>query len=198
MTMDNIDDRELVSAYINGDEKAFEALLLRHKDRIYRFINMKVRDGALAQDIFQDAFIKIVNTLKAGNYNEEGKFLPWAMRIAHNLVIDYFRKNNKVKLISESSSQRDDFNIFHTIKQQDASIQDQITKGELESQMVELVEYLPEAQRDILQMRIFKEMSFKDIAELEGISINTALGRMRYALINLRKMIEEHNLVVHF
>jgi RNA polymerase sigma-70 factor (ECF subfamily) len=198
MTMDNIDDRELVSAYINGDEKAFEALLLRHKDRIYRFINMKVRDGALAQDIFQDAFIKIVNTLKAGNYNEEGKFLPWAMRIAHNLVIDYFRKNNKVKLISESSSQRDDFNIFHTIKQQDASIQDQITKGELESQMVELVEYLPEAQRDILRMRIFKEMSFKDIAELEGISINTALGRMRYALINLRKMIEEHNLVVHF
>ena len=132
MTMDNIDDRELVSAYINGDEKAFEALLLRHKDRIYRFINMKVRDGALAQDIFQDAFIKIVNTLKAGNYNEEGKFLPWAMRIAHNLVIDYFRKNNKVKLISESSSQRDDFNIFHKIKQQDASIQDQITKGELE------------------------------------------------------------------
>lgn len=198
MTMDNIDDRELVSAYINGDEKAFEALLLRHKDRIYRFINMKVRDGALAQDIFQDAFIKIVNTLKAGNYNEEGKFLPWAMRIAHNLVIDYFRKNNKVKLISESSSQRDDFNIFHTIKQQDASIQDQITKGELESQMVELVEYLPEAQRDILRMRIFKEMSFKDIAELEEISINTALGRMRYALINLRKMIEEHNLVVHF
>ena len=198
MTMDNIDDRELVSAYINGDEKAFEALLLRHKDRIYRFINMKVRDGALAQDIFQDAFIKIVNTLKAGNYNEEGKFLPWAMRIAHNLVIDYFRKNNKVKLISESSSQRDDFNIFHTIKQQDASIQDQITKGELESQMVELVEYLPEAQRDILRMRIFKEMSFKDIAELEGISINKALGRMRYALINLRKMIEEHNLVVHF
>jgi len=198
MTMDNIDDRELVSAYINGDEKAFEALLLRHKDRIYRFINMKVRDGVLAQDIFQDAFIKIVNTLKAGNYNEEGKFLPWAMRIAHNLVIDYFRKNNKVKLISESSSQRDDFNIFHTIKQQDASIQDQITKGELESQMVELVEYLPEAQRDILRMRIFKEMSFKDIAELEGISINTALGRMRYALINLRKMIEEHNLVVHF
>ena len=198
MTMDNIDNRELVSAYINGDEKAFEALLLRHKDRIYRFINMKVRDGALAQDIFQDAFIKIVYTLKAGNYNEEGKFLPWAMRIAHNLVIDYFRKNNKVKLISESSSQRDDFNIFHTIKQQDASIQDQITKGELESQMVELVEYLPEAQRDILRMRIFKEMSFKDIAELEGISINTALGRMRYALINLRKMIEEHNLVVHF
>ena len=98
MIKENIDDRDLVTAYINGDEKAFEALLIRHKDKIYRFINMKVRDGALAQDIFQDAFIKIVNTLKAGNYKEEGKFLRWAMRIAHNLVIDYFRKNNKVKL----------------------------------------------------------------------------------------------------
>ena len=198
MTMDNIDDRDLVTAYINGDEKAFEALLIRHKDKIYRFINMKVRDGALAQDIFQDAFIKIVNTLKAGNYNEEGKFLPWAMRIAHNLVIDYFRKNNKVKLISESSSQRDDFNIFHTIKMEDENIEDEITRVELESQMVDLVDFLPESQRDILRMRIFKEMSFKDIAELEDISINTALGRMRSALINLRKMIEESDLVIHF
>ena len=197
MTKGNIDDRDLVNAYINGDEKAFEALLIRHKDKIYRFINMKVRDSALAQDIFQDAFIKIVNTLKAGNYNEEGKFLPWAMRIAHNLVIDYFRKTNKVKMISESSSQRDDFNIFHTIKLEDENIQEEITREELESQMVELVEYLPETQKDILRMRIFKEMSFKDIAELEDISINTALGRMRYALINLRKMIEENNLSVH-
>lgn len=197
MAMENIDDRVLVRAYINGDEKAFEALLMRHKDKIYRFIFMKVRDTALAQDIFQDAFIKIVNTLKAGNYNEEGKFLPWAMRIAHNLVIDYFRKSNKVKLISESSSQRDDFNIFHTISLEDDNVQDTITKEELESQMVGLIDYLPETQRDILLMRIFKEMSFKDIAELEDISINTALGRMRYALINLRKLIEEHNLVVH-
>jgi len=198
MTKDNIDDRDLVTAYINGDEKAFEALLMRHKDKIYRFINMKVRDGALAQDIFQDAFIKIVNTLKAGNYNEEGKFLPWAMRIAHNLVIDFFRKNNKVKMISESSSQRDDFNIFHTIKLEDENIEDEMTREELETQMVDLIEYLPESQRDILRMRIFKEMSFKDIAEIEDISINTALGRMRYALINLRKMIDEHNLVIHF
>ncbi|MFT6246153.1 MAG: RNA polymerase sigma-70 factor (ECF subfamily) [Salibacteraceae bacterium] len=198
MIKENIDDRDLVTAYINGDEKAFEALLVRHKDKIYRFINMKVRDGALAQDIFQDAFIKIVNTLKAGNYNEEGKFLPWAMRIAHNLVIDYFRKNNKVKLISESSSQRDDFNIFHTIKMEDENVEEEMTRVELESQMVDLIEFLPQSQSDILKMRIFKEMSFKDIAELEDISINTALGRMRYALINLRKMIEENDLVIHF
>ena len=198
MTMNNIDDRDLVNAYINGDEKAFEALLMRHKDKIFRFVYMKVRDNALAQDIFQDAFIKIVNTLKAGNYNEEGKFLPWAMRIAHNLVIDYFRKNNKVRLISESSSQRDDFNIFHTLKLEDENAIDEITRVELEEQMVDLVEHLPNSQRDILKMRIFKEMSFKDIAEKEDISINTALGRMRYALINLRKLIEKHELVVHY
>jgi RNA polymerase sigma-70 factor, ECF subfamily len=198
MAMNNIDDRELVNSYINGSEKAFEALLMRHKDKIYRFIYMKVRDNALAQDIFQDTFIKVVNTLKAGSYNEEGKFLPWAMRIAHNLVIDYFRKNNKVRLISESSSQRDDFNIFHTLKLDEENAQESITRVELEDQMVDLIEHLPDTQRDILKMRIFKEMSFKDIADKEDISINTALGRMRYALINLRKLIDKHELVVHY
>lgn len=198
MIMYNIDDRELISLYLNGDEKAFEALLMRHKERIYRFIYMKIRDNALSQDIFQDTFIKVVNTLKAGNYNEEGKFLPWAMRIAHNLVIDHFRKYNKVRLVSESSSKRDDFNVFHTLKLEDENVQEEITRVELEGQMVELVEHLPETQKNILKMRIFKEMSFKDIAELEDISINTALGRMRYALINLRKLVDKHELVTHF
>ena len=196
--MCNIDDRDLINAYINGNEQAFEALLMRHKDKIYRFIYLKVRDSALAQDIFQDTFIKVVNTLKAGSYNEEGKFLPWAMRIAHNLVIDFFRKSNKVRLISESSSSRDDFNIFHTLRLEDENVEDEITRVELESQMVDLIEHLPDTQRDILKMRIFNEMSFKDIAEMEDISINTALGRMRYALINLRKLIEKHDLVVHY
>jgi RNA polymerase sigma-70 factor (ECF subfamily) len=196
--MKNHEDRELISLYLNGNEKAFEVLLMRHKDRIYRSIYMKVKDSALAQDIFQDCFIKIVNTLKAGSYNEEGKFLPWAMRIAQNLVIDYFRKNNKVKMISESSSSRDDFNIFHTLSLEDENIQETITREELEGQLVDLIEYLPDTQRDILKMRIFKEMSFKDIADLEDISINTALGRMRYALINLRKLIEKHQVVTHY
>lgn len=196
--MCNIDDRDLINAYVNGNEQAFEALLKRHKDKIYRFIYLKVRDTALAQDIFQDTFIKVVNTLKAGSYNEEGKFLPWAMRIAHNLVIDFFRKSNKVRLISESSSSRDDFNIFHTLRLEDENVEDEITRIELESQMVDLIEHLPDTQRDILKMRIFNEMSFKDIAEMEDISINTALGRMRYALINLRKLIEKHDLVVHY
>ncbi|MFT5779609.1 MAG: RNA polymerase sigma-70 factor (ECF subfamily) [Crocinitomicaceae bacterium] len=198
MAMKKFEDRELVSAYLKGNEKAFETLLLRHKDKVYRFIYMKVRDGALAEDIFQDTFIKVVNTLKAGSYNEEGKFLPWAMRIAHNLIIDYFRKKNKVRLISESTSQRDDFNVFHTIQNEDENIQEEMTRVELEKQMVDLIDFLPETQRDILKKRIFKEMSFKDIADEEDISINTALGRMRYALINLRKLIEKHNLVTHY
>ena len=197
MSIDVREDRELIHSYINGEEKAFETLLLRHKDRIYRFICMKVRDNALAEDIFQDTFIKIVRTLKAGNYNEEGKFLPWALRIAHNLVIDFFRKNGKVRLISESSSSRDDFNIFHTLKLEDENVQDSMTREELENQVNDLIEYLPDSQKEILKMRIFKEMSFKDIADIEDISINTALGRMRYALINLRKLIDKHELVMH-
>lgn len=196
--MNNFEDRALVSAYVGGSEKAFEVLLMRHKDKIYRFIYLKVRDTALAQDIFQDTFIKIVNTLKAGAYNEEGKFLPWAMRIAHNLIIDFFRKNSKVRMISESSSQRDDYNVFHTIKLEEENVQESITRIELEQQMIDLVEFLPDSQKEILKKRIFKEMSFKDIAEEEGISINTALGRMRYALINLRKMIDKHQVVTHF
>lgn len=198
MDLVQLEDRALVSQYLNGNEKAFETLLMRHKDRIYNYIFMKIRDHAKSQDIFQDTFIKVVKTLKKGKYNEEGKFLPWAMRIAHNLMIDYFRKANKVRMISESSSKTDDFNIFSVLELEDDNVEDAITKGELEQQMVELIDHLPDAQRDILRMRVFKEMSFKDIAEKEDISINTALGRMRYALINMRKLIEKHNLVTHF
>lgn len=196
--MERMDDRELIIAYINGNEKAFECLLMRHKDKMHRFIYLKVKDHLLSEDIFQETFIKIINTLKAGSYNEEGKFLPWAMRIAHNLVIDHFRKANKMKMISETSSKNEDFNIFDTLSLKDQNIEDQITSEELKNQMVDLVEYLPESQRDILKQRIFQDMSFKDIAEMEDISINTALGRMRYALINLRKLIDKHQLVTDF
>lgn len=198
MSLLELEDRELVSLYIRGDENAFETLLMRHKDKVYNFIYIKVRDTALAQDIFQDTFIKVVKTLKKGSYNEEGKFLPWAMRIAHNLVIDHFRRSSKVKLISETSSKNDDFDIFSVIERKDENIEQIITREELEGQMVDLIEYLPESQKKILKMRIFQEMSFKDIAEVENISINTALGRMRYALINMRKMVDENNLVTHF
>lgn len=195
MIMKRMDDRELITSYIDGNEKAFEVLLMRHKDKIYRFVYLKLRDADLAQDVFQETFVKIINTLKAGSYNEEGKFLPWAMRIAHNLVIDHFRKTNKVRMISESSSTKDDFNIFSTLSLEDKNIQESMSYDELEKQMVDLIDHLPASQRDILKMRIFRDMSFKDIAEAEDISINTALGRMRYALINMRKLIEKHQLV---
>jgi RNA polymerase sigma-70 factor (ECF subfamily) len=197
MAMKQLDDRDLITEYIGGNEKAFEVLLARHKDKIYRFIYMKLRNQELANDVFQETFVKIIKTLKVGSYNEEGKFLPWAMRIAHNLVIDHFRKASKVRMISESSSNYDDFNIFSTLSQTDKNMEQSMSHDELEKQMVELIDYLPETQRAILKMRIFQDMSFKDIAESEDISINTALGRMRYALINLRKMIDKHQLVVN-
>jgi RNA polymerase sigma-70 factor (ECF subfamily) len=195
MAMKRLDDRDLITEYLKGNEKAFEVLLMRHKDKIFRFIHMKLRDRVLAEDVFQETFVKIINTLKLGSYNEEGKFLPWAMRIAHNLVIDHFRKASKVRMISESSSSREDFNIFDVLSLTDKNIEQKITYDELEKQMVDLIEFLPVTQKEILKMRIFQDMSFKDIAESEDISINTALGRMRYALINLRKLIDKYQMV---
>ncbi|MFN5984905.1 MAG: RNA polymerase sigma factor [Fluviicola sp.] len=195
MAIKQLDDQELVHLYITGQEEAFEVLLNRHKDRIFRAIYLKVRDRDLANDLFQDAFIKIINTLRLGNYNEEGKFLPWALRISQNLVIDYFRKNSRVRMINESSSVSEEFNIFSVLKLEDLNVEQQITRDELETQMVDLIQYLPESQREIIDQRIFQDLSFKEIADMEGVSINTALGRMRYALINLRKLIEKHNLV---
>jgi RNA polymerase sigma-70 factor (ECF subfamily) len=195
MAMKNLDDQQLVSIYLDGGEQAFEVLLLRHKDKIYRTIYNKVRERELAEDIFQETFVKIINTLKLGNYNEEGKFLPWAMRIAQNLVIDYFRKAGRMKMVGERSSKNEEFNIFSVLKLEDANIEQTITRNELEQQMMQLVDYLPESQKDIIMKRIFQDLSFKEIADMEDISINTALGRMRYALINLRKMIEKHQLV---
>jgi RNA polymerase sigma-70 factor (ECF subfamily) len=195
MLLSEVDDRDLIRDYIAGNEKSFQRLLFRHKSSVFHYILSKVKDRDLANDIFQDTFIKVIRTLKAGSYNEEGKFLPWVMRIAHNLVIDYFRKSNKVKMISESSSSRDDFNIFSVLSLQDENIEDKIIRGELEGQMVKLIDHLPDSQREIIIMRIFQDMSFKDIADQMDISINTALGRMRYGLINLRKLIEKHQLV---
>lgn len=198
MAMKYADDSVLVRDYINGNEKAFEVLVMRHKDKIHRYIYLKVKDQLLAEDIFQETFIKVIRTIKLGAYNEDGKFLPWVMRISHNLVIDHFRKSNKVKMISESSSKNEDFNIFSTLALEELNIQDQITLDELKSQMVNLIEHLPDSQKEILKQRIFQDLSFKEIADMEDISINTALGRMRYALINLRKLIEKHQLVTNF
>ena len=132
--------------------------------------------------------------MKLGNYNEEGKFLPWALRIAQNMVIDHFRRNKNLHFISESSSKSDDYNIFHTLQLEDDNVEQRISKSELEAQVVGLIDYLPETQKEILMLRLYQEMSFKDIAEMKDISINTALGRMRYALMNMRKLMEEKNI----
>src|SRR5690554_7005708 len=179
MNLSKLEDKELVAMYTDGQEKAFEVLLNRHKSKIFNYILMKIHDEALSQDIFQETFIKIVNTLKKGNYNEEGKFLPWAMRIGHNLTIDYFRKNNRIRFISESSSKSEDYTIFNLLEVKDNNVEEDMIHNELVNQMVGLIDHLPESQRKILEMRIFKGMSFKNIAEIEDISINTALGRMR-------------------
>jgi len=182
-----VDDRELISSYIQGNEASFETLLNRHKDRVYSHILMIIKDRDLADDIFQDTFIKAINTLKAGKYNEEGKFLPWVLRIAHNLVIDHFRRNKKMKMVRGD----EDYDVFATIKQDDLSIEDGMIVGQILNDVKGLLQHLPEEQREVVQMRHYADMSFKDIAEQTGVSINTALGRMRYALINLRKLIEE-------
>jgi RNA polymerase sigma-70 factor, ECF subfamily len=195
MVYSQMSDCDLIQLYLSGNEKPFEVLLMRHKDRLFRFINSKVKDAALANDLFQDTFVKIINTMKLGNYNEEGKFLPWAQRIAHNLVIDYFRKKNKVRIISECNSFDEEYSIFYKIASDEKNYLQTQSYNELETQMVNLISYLPDPQKEMIEMRIFQDMSFKEIAETEDISINTALGRMRYALINMRKLIEKHNMV---
>jgi RNA polymerase sigma-70 factor (ECF subfamily) len=195
MVLTKLDDSVLIKMYVEGNESAFETLLFRYKDRIFRYIQLKIKDSTLSNDIFQDTFVKVINTLKAGNYNEEGKFLPWAQRIAHNLIIDHFRKQNKVRMISESSSFDEEYSIFYKIASEEKNYLEARSYEELESQMINLIQFLPKVQREIVEMRIFQDMSFKEIADFENVSINTALGRMRYALINMRKMIEKHNLV---
>ena len=182
----------LVSAYIKGNESALCELISRHKQRIYSFIYSKVYDRDVTEDIFQDTFIKVIKTLRKGGYNEEGKFLPWVMRISHNLVIDYFRKNNRMPKFENNT----DFNIFSVLSDNSLNAEKKLIKGQVENDVKRLIEELPEDQKEVLVMRIYKEMSFKDISEQTGVSINTALGRMRYALINLRKVIEKHNIVL--
>ena len=185
-----ITDQELVSRYLKGNEEALEVLISRHKDRIFTCIFMLVKDRQLADDIFQDTFIKVINTLKRGNYNEEGKFLPWVSRIAHNLVIDHFRKGKRMPMADGGEN----FDILDTVRETSPTVEDNLVESQIHSDLRLLIEELPEEQRTVLKMRHYCNMSFKEIAEETNVSINTALGRMRYALINLRKMIEEKKL----
>ena len=187
-----IDDSLLISRYINGDERALEDLINRHNQRISSFIYSKVNDRTITEDIFQDTFIKVIRTLKRGTYSEEGKFLPWVMRIAHNLIIDHFRKNRRMPLFDGTEN----FNILSVLRDERLNAERQIIKNQIDSDLVMLIDELPADQKEVLLMRIYKDMSFKEISENTGVSINTALGRMRYALINLRKIINHNNIVL--
>ncbi len=185
-------DSVLVAQYIKGNEKALETLILKHKQRIYGFIYSKVYNREITEDIFQDTFIKVINTLKKGKYNEEGKFLPWVLRIAHNLVIDHFRKNNRMPIFRNT----DEFNIFSVLSDDTLNAENQLINNQILNDVKELIKELPNDQKEVLIMRLYKDMSFKEIALTTDVSINTALGRMRYALINLRKIVEEKNIIL--
>jgi|TARA_B100001059_G_scaffold142585_3_gene142538 RNA polymerase sigma-70 factor (ECF subfamily) len=185
-----ISDSILVSNYISGDEKSLEILIKRHKQRIYSFIYSKVYNRDLTEDIFQDTFIKVIKTLKLGNYNEEGKFISWVMRIAHNLVIDHFRKNKRIPKFENSY----DFDIFSVLKNSDIDIENQMIKDQIHSEVKKIIDFLPDDQKEVLVYRYYNDLSFKEISEKTGVSINTSLGRMRYALINLRNIIKNKNI----
>jgi len=180
-------DQELVHLYMCGQESGLEELIKRHKSKIYTSIFLLVKDTYLAEDIFQDTFIKVIGTLKAGKYNEEGKFLPWVLRIAHNLVIDHFRKDKRAPMITTG----DGFDIFDVLKFYDESMEDRLVRQQTYKDLKTLIHLLPSEQKEVLIMRHYGDLSFKEIAEVTNVSINTALGRMRYALNNLRKMMQE-------
>ncbi len=187
-----ISDKELIRQYLDGKESSLEILINRHKEKIFTSIVLFVRDRALAEDIFQDTFIKVIDTLRSGKYKEEGKFAPWVMRIAHNLCVDFFRKNKRTPSITTG----DGFDIFEVLPFYDENAEDKMVKGQTASGVRKLVEELPAEQKEVVILRHFAGLSFKEIAQLTNVSINTALGRMRYALQNLRKMIEEHQVTL--
>ncbi len=191
MKKSKLTDHELVKRFIDGDQTGFEILMSRHKDKVYTYILLMVKKEYLAQDIFQETFIKVVKSLHAGKYQENGKFISWVVRIAHNLVIDHFRKEKQMKTLSNDDYETD---IFNSSKFSDITIEEEIIKEQILSDVRVLVDFLPEEQKEVILLRHFLGLSFKEISEQTNVSINTALGRMRYALINLRKLVEEKNL----
>lgn len=185
-------DALLVKKYVEGDENALTVLINRHQSKIFGFIYSKIPDRDISNDIFQDTFIKVIRTLKSQSYNEEGKFLPWVMRIAHNLIIDHFRKNKKMPMFRET----EEFSIFSIMSDDSLTIENKIIRDQVEIDLKKLIDELPTDQKEVLVMRMYQDMSFKEISEVTGVSINTALGRMRYALMNMRKVIDKHQIIL--
>ena len=188
-----LNDKQLVDSYRNGNVASFELLVERHQNKVFSYILSLVRDRQLADDIFQDTFLKIIRTIKAGAYKEEGKFIQFAMRIAHNLIIDHFRKSKRLPMADAVNKEYD---LIDNAKITDLSIEDKIVNEQVYDDIRKMIDFLPDEQREVLNMRMYADMSFKDIAEATNVSINTALGRMRYAIINLRKMAKENNLTL--
>jgi RNA polymerase sigma-70 factor (ECF subfamily) len=187
-----IPDALLVKNYLAGDENALSILINKHQSKIYGFIYSKMPDRDVADDIFQDTFIKVIKTLKSNSYNEEGKFLPWVMRISHNLIVDHFRKNKKMPMLRET----EEFSIFSILTDSSPNAEGRIITDVIEKDLQKIIQELPDDQKEVLLMRIYQDLSFNEIADLTGVSINTALGRMRYALMNLRKIIEKNNIIL--
>ncbi len=185
-------DQELVSEFLKGNEATLQELILRHERKIFTSIYLLVKDKELSDDIFQETFIKVINTLRSGNYNEEGKFISWVLRIAHNLVIDHFRSLKRMPMVYDT----DEYSVCDTIPLEDGNIEDKMIEEQIQVDVRRLIEELPYDQREVVIMRHFANMSFKEIADCTHVSINTSLGRMRYALINLRKLINEKQLVL--
>ncbi len=185
-------DQELINSYLEGNDHAFEVLLNRHQQKIYTSIYLFVKDQSLAEDIFQEVFIKIIDTLRKGKYNHEGKFLQWAMRIAYNMCVDYFRRNKRRPQVSPTET----FDIFDVLQSSEFNAEQNMIRSQTHDKVRKLVDMLPPEQREVVILRHYADMSFKEIAKLTRVSINTALGRMRYALINIRKMIEEKEIVL--
>ena len=185
-------DASLVKEYVAGNEDALAKLIKRHESKIYGFIYSKIPDRDITNDIFQDTFIKVIKTLKSNSYNEEGKFLPWVLRISHNLVVDHYRKTKKMPMFRET----EEFSIFSIMSDDSLTIENKIISEQVEMDLKKLIEELPADQKEVLVMRMYQDMSFKEISESTGVSINTALGRMRYALMNLRKVIDKHQIVL--
>lgn len=192
----NDSDDFLIKQFRKGNSKCFDQLLERYKQRVFSYIFQMVKDHDNTNDIFQEVFIKVIKSLKKNTYNHEGKLLSWILRIAHNQVIDYFRKNSKMPIAGRSSNSNEDFDIFDHIKLEEKSAEDVIIEQQITEDIRLLIEELPKEQMEVVKMRYFLQMSFKDISEKTGVSINTSLGRMRYALINLRKLVDDKNLIL--
>jgi len=185
-------DSFLVSSYIDGNQKSLEKLINKYRPKIFNFIQSKVSNRDISEDIFQETFIKVIDTLKRGLYNEQGKFISWVMRIAHNLIVDHFRKSSRIKFFKS----RDDFDVFKLISDDIPNIENTIINEQVNIDLNKMILELPYDQREVIEMRLFREMSFKEISELTNVSINTALGRMRYAIINLRKLVSENQIIL--